>query len=93
MIISEASSIEVTDELDASSLEQFMKKRKLNYEERLASIMEGREGRDYGSKKRWKERTSKTNREKQKSQPIAMQLNSARVRSKSKRTSRDVMVW
>lgn len=62
------------------------KKAKATYEERIASIQEGREGREkFGSKKGkiMKENpSSTTNKEKRKNKPIMMVLASQGVRSK-----------
>lgn len=64
------------------------KKAKATYEERLASIKEGREGRErFGSmkgKKRKDVPSSSTNREKARNKPIMMVMASSAVRGKKK---------
>lgn len=64
------------------------KKSKSTYEERIASIKEGREGREkFGSRKgksRKETPSSTTNKEKKKNKPIMMVLASQGVRSKKK---------
>ena len=69
------------------------KKAKADYEERMASIAKGREGREkFGSLKgkRNKEMpSSSTNREKKKNKPIMMIMGSKEVRGKKKASLRD----
>lgn len=69
------------------------KKVKADYEERLASIKKGREGRPtFGSgmgKKNKQTPSSSTNREKARNKPIMMILSSGQVRSKKKASLRD----
>lgn len=77
---------EATEELDESRLLAFIKKPKANYEERMASIREGREGRHFGSKRGDPERGSKTNEEKKKNQPFQLAKYSMAVRVKGKRS-------
>ena len=64
------------------------KKAKATYEERMASIQEGREGRDkFGSAKGKKNKanpSSTTNREKARNKPIMMIMASGAVRGKKK---------
>jgi protein SDA1 len=64
------------------------KKMKATYDERIASIQEGREGREkFGSKKGKQRRetpTSSTNKEKRKNKPIMMVIASQGVKSKKK---------
>ncbi|KAF9266886.1 protein required for actin cytoskeleton organization and cell cycle progression [Marasmius fiardii PR-910] len=68
------------------------KKVKADYEERMASIQKGREGREkFGSKKGKKTKempSSSTNREKAKNKPIMMILSSGAVRGKKKASLR-----
>jgi len=69
------------------------KKAKADYEERMASIEKGREGRDkFGSKKGKKGKevaSSSTNREKARNKPIMMILGSNAVKSKKKASLRE----
>ena len=69
------------------------KKAKADYEERMASIARGREGREkFGSMKgkRMKETpSSSTNREKARNKPIMMIMGSKGVRSKKKQSLRE----
>jgi protein SDA1 len=69
------------------------KKAKADYEERVASIARGREGREkFGSMKgkRMKETpSSSTNREKARNKPIMMIMGSKGVRGKKKQSLRD----
>ncbi|KAJ8095236.1 Severe Depolymerization of Actin [Marasmius tenuissimus] len=68
------------------------KKAKADYEERMASIQKGREGREkFGSRKGKKTKeapSSTTNREKAKNKPIMMILSSGAVRGKKKASLR-----
>lgn len=69
------------------------KKAKADYEERMASIQKGREGREkFGSargKKKKDAPSSSTNREKARNKPIMMIMASGAVRSKKKASLRD----
>ncbi|KAJ7074422.1 SDA1-domain-containing protein [Mycena amicta] len=69
------------------------KKAKADYEERMASIAKGREGREkYGSRKGKKNKdtaSSSTNREKARNKPIMMIMQTAAVRGKKKASLRD----
>lgn len=67
------------------------KKAKANYEERMASIAKGREGREkFGSAKGKKGVVSSTtNREKKRSKPIMMARQSSAVRAKKMSSMRD----
>lgn len=69
------------------------KKAKADYEERMASIAKGREGRErFGSLKGKKNKdtpSSSTNREKARNKPIMMILSSSGVRGKKKASLRD----
>ncbi|KAF7304623.1 Protein SDA1 [Mycena kentingensis (nom. inval.)] len=69
------------------------KKAKADYEERMASIAKGREGREkYGSRKGKKDKgtpSSSTNREKARNKPIMMVMHTAAVRGKKKASLRD----
>ncbi|KAG9220635.1 hypothetical protein CCMSSC00406_0003734 [Pleurotus cornucopiae] len=69
------------------------KKAKADYEERMASIQKGREGRDkFGSRKGKKNKetaSSSTNREKARNKPIMMILSSGAVKGKKKRSLRE----
>lgn len=69
------------------------KKAKADYEERMASIQKGREGREkFGSargKKKKDAPSSSTNREKARNKPIMMIMASGAVRSKKKVSLRD----
>lgn len=63
------------------------KKAKMDYEERMASIQEGREGREkFGSKKGKKERASTTNKEKARNKNFMMIAHKHSVVSKGKRS-------
>ena len=65
-------------------------RRKDDYEARLASIKEGREGRKYGSKKGKDERSSTTNREKsKKNKPMTMLVHKRSVKGKKTRSLRE----
>ncbi len=65
-------------------------KRKSTYEERLASIQTGREGREkFSSNRSKKERTSTTNKEKEKKKAFKMVQWKHSVRTKAKRSLRD----
>lgn len=80
---------EVTDEIDEAKILTFVKKRKATYEERMASVMEGREGRDkFGSKKGDADRAS-TNLKKRKNQPFILQKHSRAVREKAARSAKE----
>lgn len=69
------------------------KKAKADYEERMASIQKGREGREkFGSAKGKKNKetpSSTTNREKRRNKPIMMIMASGAVRGKRKASLRD----
>lgn len=69
------------------------KKAKADYEERMASIQKGREGREkFGSlkgKKKKETPSSTTNREKARNKPIMMIMASGSVRGKKKASLRD----
>ncbi|KIK63819.1 hypothetical protein GYMLUDRAFT_71942 [Collybiopsis luxurians FD-317 M1] len=69
------------------------KKAKADYEERMASIQKGREGREkYGSRKGKKTKdtpSSSTNKEKARNKPIMMILSSGSVRGKKKASLRE----
>jgi protein SDA1 len=63
------------------------KKAKQDYEQRMASIQEGREGREkFGSKKGKKEKGSTTNREKSRNKNFMMIAHKQSVLFKSKRS-------
>lgn len=69
------------------------KKAKANYEQRMASIEKGREGREkFGSNKGKQKKevpSSSTNREKARNKPIMMILSSGAVRGKKKASLRE----
>jgi len=69
------------------------KRAKADYEERMASIQEGREGREkFGSKKGKKSKevpSSTTNRQKARNKPVMMILSSNAVRSKKRASLRE----
>ena len=68
------------------------KKAKADYEERMASVAKGREGREkFGSSKGKKKGviSSTTNREKKRSKPIMMARQSGAVRAKKMSSMRD----
>jgi len=69
------------------------KKTKMDYEERMASIQKGREGREKFGSARGKQKkgtpSSSTNREKARNKPIMMIMASGAVRGKKKASLRD----
>lgn len=68
-------------------------KRKQNYEQRMESIMNGREGRDkFGSKKSSETRGSTTNKEKSKKKSFVMMKHKRSVSGKAKRSLREQQV-
>ncbi|KAG8741158.1 Severe Depolymerization of Actin [Ceratobasidium sp. 414] len=79
--------------LSEHDIEGPRKKAKADYEERMASIQKGREGREkFGSAKGKKKKdapSSSTNREKARNKPLMMVLASGAVRSKKKASLRD----
>lgn len=79
--------------LSEGDIEGPRKKAKSDYEERVASIQKGREGREkFGSAKGKKNKdapSSSTNREKARNKPLMMILASGAVRSKKKASLRD----
>ncbi|CAE6446351.1 unnamed protein product [Rhizoctonia solani] len=79
--------------LSEGDIEGPRKKAKADYEERMASIQKGREGREkFGSTKGKKKKdvpSSSTNREKARNKPLMMILASGAVRSKKKASLRD----
>ncbi|KAF8742790.1 Protein required for actin cytoskeleton organization and cell cycle progression, partial [Rhizoctonia solani] len=79
--------------LSEGDIEGPRKKAKADYEERMASIQKGREGREkFGSAKGKKKKdvpSSSTNREKARNKPLMMILASGAVRSKKKASLRD----
>ncbi|KAF8603427.1 protein required for actin cytoskeleton organization and cell cycle progression [Ceratobasidium sp. AG-I] len=79
--------------LSEGDIEGPRKKAKADYEERMASIQKGREGREkFGSAKGKKNKeapSSSTNREKARNKPLMMILASGAVRSKKKASLRD----
>lgn len=79
--------------LSESDLMGPRKKAKQNYEERIASIMEGREGREkFGSRKakrRQEHPTSTTNKEKRKNKPMMMMVASQKVKGKQRASLAD----
>ena len=83
------------DRVDVRRITSGLKK-KQNYEERMASIREGREGRDkFGSKmgqKKLEHGGSKTNKEKSKGKNMMMMVHKRSVKSKAKRSLREKQV-
>merc|ERR1712137_79284 len=77
---------EITDEVDQSTLTAFIKKPKANKADRLASVMEGREGRGKFGSRKGEERSSTTNEEKKKNQPFMFARQSVAVRRKTFRS-------
>ncbi|CUA77184.1 Protein sda1 [Schizosaccharomyces pombe 972h-] [Rhizoctonia solani] len=79
--------------LSEGDIEGPRKKAKADYEERMASIQKGREGREkFGSAKGKKKKempSSSTNREKARNKPLMMVLASGAVRNKKKASLRD----
>ncbi|QRW01355.1 hypothetical protein RhiLY_00352 [Ceratobasidium sp. AG-Ba] len=79
--------------LSEQDIEGPRKKAKADYEERMASIQKGREGREkFGSAKGKKKKdapSSSTNREKARNKPLMMILASGAVRNKKKASLRD----
>ncbi|CAE6476948.1 unnamed protein product [Rhizoctonia solani] len=79
--------------LSEGDIEGPRKKAKADYEERMASIQKGREGREkFGSAKGKKKKdapSSSTNREKARNKPLMMILASGAVRSKKKASLRE----
>lgn len=72
---------------------QYTKKPKATYEERLASIEEGREGRGkYGSNKGQKEHVGKTNAHNKKNKAFSMIKHKKDTRAKTLRSLRDKQV-
>lgn len=78
---------EDTDVVDVDKIMAYTKK-KDDYEARMASIKEGREGRDkFGSKRGKDERSSTTNREKsKKNKPMTMLVHKRAVKGKKNRS-------
>jgi protein SDA1 len=79
--------------LSEGDIEGPRKKAKADYEDRMASIQKGREGREkFGSAKGKKKKdvpSSSTNREKARNKPLMMILASGAVRSKKKASLRE----
>ncbi|KDN38895.1 hypothetical protein RSAG8_09176, partial [Rhizoctonia solani AG-8 WAC10335] len=79
--------------LSEGDIEGPRKKAKADYEERMASVQKGREGREkFGSAKGKKKKevaSSSTNREKARNKPLMMILASGAVRNKKKASLRD----
>merc|ERR1712100_765576 len=81
---------EITEELEEGRLTAFIKKPKASYADRLASVMEGREGRGkFGTRKGDPTRGSKTNEEKRKNQPFILAKQSLAVRTKGLRSIKE----
>jgi len=76
----------VTEEVDESTLTAHIKRPKSNKEERLNSVMEGREGRGKFGSRKGEERGSTTNEEKRKNQPFVLAKQSMAVRLKTFRS-------
>mmetsp|Transcript_31022 Transcript_31022/g.52245 ORF Transcript_31022/g.52245 Transcript_31022/m.52245 type:complete len:750 (+) Transcript_31022:164-2413(+) len=79
-------------ELDESVLTDYVKRAKVTREEKLAAAEAGREGRDFGSKKKGRVVSSTSNKEKAKNQPFMLAKQSRKVQLKHKRSSYDKMV-
>mmetsp|Transcript_16971 Transcript_16971/g.21651 ORF Transcript_16971/g.21651 Transcript_16971/m.21651 type:complete len:658 (-) Transcript_16971:67-2040(-) len=77
---------EITDEVGESTLTAFIKKPKANKADRLASVMEGREGRGKFGSRKGEERGSTTNEEKKKNQPFILAKQSIQVKRKTFRS-------
>lgn len=74
-------------QVDESTILGPRKKAKMDYEARMASIQQGREGREkFGSKKGKQERGSTTNREKARNKNFMMIAHKRSVVAKSKRS-------
>jgi len=80
--------------LDEGDIMGPRKKQKQDYEERMASIQKGREGREkYGARKDKRAvQSSSTNREKARNKPIMMHLHSNKVVQKKKASLRDKQI-
>ena len=80
--------------IELKDIMSHVKRRKQDYEERMASIKEGREGREkYGSRKGKKDKAvSSTNREKSKKKNIMMMVHKRSVKAKSKMSLREKQV-
>jgi len=78
------------DEVDVTTIEAGIKKRKMNYDERMECIKAGSEGREkFGSKRGKKDKTSSvglTNREKEKKKPYGLTKMKRRNREKKTRS-------
>ncbi|KAL1914681.1 uncharacterized protein VTP21DRAFT_8092 [Calcarisporiella thermophila] len=81
------------DFVDESTIIGYRKKAKADYDERIASIMAGREGREkYGSRKGKEDRGSTTNKEKAKNKAFMMVIHKRSIMSKKKMSLRDKQI-
>jgi protein SDA1 len=76
-------------EVNPTDITGFQKKRKLDKEGRLASVMAGREGREKFGRKKAKHGQSHTNKDTAKAQPYQLTRHSAAVRAKAKVSLKD----
>ena len=84
---SDDSSGEPSEIIDPSKIEGYRSRAKADYEERLASIHAGREGREkFGSRKRGNSRSSTTNKEKSKGKNFLMMAHKFEVQGKRRRS-------
>ncbi|KNC97444.1 uncharacterized protein SPPG_07365 [Spizellomyces punctatus DAOM BR117] len=91
-LASDEDNLEQDEDKDVVDVSRIMRgiKRKDDYEARLASIKEGREGNEYKSKKGKEERSSLTNREKsKKNKAFMMMVHKKSVKGKAKRSLRE----
>jgi protein SDA1 len=76
--------------VDVAKIEGFKVRQRMNKEQRLAHIKEGREGRDkFGFKPKKAQGSSKTNKQKTKNQPFMLARQSKAVRSKRRLSLKD----
>ncbi len=79
----------VSYRVDVDDIEGYQKKRRLNKEERLASVLEGREGRGkFGQPKEKVPGTSLTNKAKTRNQPFMLARQAKSVKAKRSLTTR-----
>jgi protein SDA1 len=80
---------DISDIVDPTDLEGVHKHARKTKEERLASVMAGREGRHFGSKKGMRDDKPTTNKEKLSSKPFMLVRYSKEIQKKKNRTTRE----
>lgn len=80
---------DISEVVNPADLEGFQKHVRKTKEERMASIMAGREGREFGSKKGRRDDKPSTNKEKLSSKPFMLVRYSKNIQKKKHMTTRE----